>query len=215
MIERRVWPGISGGLSLFLVLPAVLLARPLAAQAGDSTGKPGTYHLIHDSRLEVKTGKSGVFGFAGHDHLIRATAYDGEVKYEPEEPAATSIRIRIVTDGLKVLTPPDSEEIRKVTASMRGEVLDVDRYPEIRFASKSVTRAREGYTIVADLTMHGQTHEVTVPAQVGFSGDTLVAKSRFRVKQTAFGMKPYRGGPAGSIRVADEVEFRIQLRAVR
>jgi len=35
------------------------------------------------------------------------------------------------------------------------------------------------------------------------------------VKQTDFGIKPFRGGPAGTVRVADRVTFEIEAVAVR
>ena len=198
-----------------LALAGTLIACPGRAQVADSLGRAGSYQLIRASRLEVKTGKSGLFGFAGHEHLIRANAFHGEVTYSPEDPARTTIHIQVLTDSLEVLTPPDTEEIRKVTASMRGEVLEVERYPEIRFDSKSVARGDDGYRILAEVTMHGATREVPVQVKVEFRGDTLVARSGFSLKQSDFGIKPFRGGPAGTVRVADQVEFRIEARAVR
>src|SRR6266545_6144306 len=45
------------------------------------------YRLIPSSRLEVKTGKAGLFGFAGHSHSIRARAFSGNVVYYPHAPA--------------------------------------------------------------------------------------------------------------------------------
>jgi len=175
----------------------------------------GEYRLLKESRLEVATGKAGLFGFAGHEHIIRATAFAGEVRFTPDDPRATTIRIRILTDGLEVLTPPDTSEIRKVTASMRDEVMDVTQYPEISFVSKSVTPEADGYRVVAELTMHGQTREVQIFVRAEVRGDTLTARSRFALKQTDFGIRPYRGGPAGTVRVADKVEFRIDAVAIR
>jgi polyisoprenoid-binding protein YceI len=137
------------------------------------------------------------------------------VRFAPDDPRATTIRIRILADSLKVLTPPDTAEIRKVTASMRDEVMHVTQYPEISFVSKSVTPVVDGYRVVADLAMHGQTREVQVLVKVEVRGDTLRARSDFALKQTDFGIRPYRGGPAGTVRVADKVEFRIDAVAVR
>ena len=94
------------------------------------------YHLAPTSRFEVTTGKSGLFGFAGHEHTIRARAFSGRIVYRPDSIAASRIEITVLTDSLEVLTPPDTEEIRKVTASMRTEVLDVANYPEIRLVSR-------------------------------------------------------------------------------
>jgi hypothetical protein len=35
------------------------------------------------------------------------------------------------------------------------------------------------------------------------------------VKQTDFGIRPYRGGPGGLVRVADRIAFRFRIIAVR
>jgi len=193
------------------------LAAPLAAQgeAPDTAARAGvTYRLQADSRLEVKTGKSGLLGFVGHDHIIRAGDFEGTVHYRADSAEATTIAIRIHTYGLEVLTPPDTAEIRKVTAAMRDEVLHVEQYPEMTFVSKAIVARDRGYRVTADFTMHGTTREIVVPVTVEFRGDTLVASSKFELKQTDYGIRPYKGGPAGAVKVADKVEFRITARAL-
>jgi polyisoprenoid-binding protein YceI len=65
------------------------------------------------------------------------------------------------------------------------------------------------------LTIKGATREIPIAVDLKFGVDTLLATSTFTVKQTAFGIKPYRGGPAGTVRVADEVTFSIRAVAVR
>ena len=132
----------TGSLLLALALLAAATIAPAGAQSAG--GATGTYRLLRESRLEVKTGKAGLLGFAGHEHIIRANAFDGEVRYAPDQPDSTTIRVRILTDSLEVLTPPDTQEIRKVTASMRDEVMHVTQYPEILFVSKSVAPEADG-----------------------------------------------------------------------
>ncbi|HEX3236193.1 MAG TPA: YceI family protein [Gemmatimonadales bacterium] len=199
-----------------LVCVALLVVRPALAQGqqvpeGDSV----VYRLDPGSRLEVKTGKAGLFGFAGHSHVIRARAFAGDVVYYPKSPASSHLRIIVQTDSLVVLTPPDTAEIRKVTAAMRSEVLHPDQYPEIRLVSKEVTPTANGFHLVGALTLVGQTHDVPVDLVVKPGADTLRAKGSFSIKQTDFGIKPYSGGPAGSVKVADKVTFTIDAVAVR
>jgi polyisoprenoid-binding protein YceI len=172
------------------------------------------YTLLPASRLEVRTGKSGLFSFAGHEHLIRARAFSGHVVYHPHALTQSGVEIVVPTEGLEVLTPPDTEEVRKVTAAMRTEVLDVAHYPEIRFVSRSLTGSGGTVHLVALLTIRNQTREVPVDAQIEVDGDTLRATATFAVKQTDFGIQPYRGGPAGTVRVADRVTFDIRIVAV-
>ena len=197
-----------------LVVPLLLaLAAPLRAQQppGDSI----VFSLLPTSRLEVRTGKTGLLGFAGHEHDIRARDFAGRVVYVPAAPEDSHVEITIATAGLEVLTPPDSEEIRKVTQVMRTDVLDAARYPEIRFASRAARLMPHGFHLVADLTMHGHTERIPVDVFVATTGDTLRAHATFSVAQTRFGITPYRGGPGGTVRVADRVDFTIDAVAVR
>src|SRR6185369_5074561 len=126
-IMSRLPPGLLT-LALLWALPQDAPTAQAPAPAPDST----VYRLDPVSRLVVETGKAGLFGFAGHTHVIQAHAVRGELVYRPGR-AASSLHLTLPTDSLEVLTPPDTEEIRKVTESMRTEVLHVDRYPEMRF----------------------------------------------------------------------------------
>jgi len=173
------------------------------------------YRLVPSSRLMVKTGKAGLLGFAGHTHLVQARAFHGEVVYFPKSPSRSRLRITVVTDSLEVLTPPDTAEIRKVTAAMHADVLHTSEYHEITLESRQAEATKDGFHLLTALTLVGQTRElpVDVVAQVGL--DTLRASTHFSIKQTAFGIKPYSGGPGGTVKVADRLIFDIRAVAVR
>lgn len=189
----------------------MLIAALIAVVAVQSPGDSVVYIVTPASRLEVTTAKSGLLGFAGHEHTIRARAFSGRIVYRPDSLAASRIEITVLTDSLEVLTPPDTEEIRKVTESMRAEVLDVEHYPEIRLVSHRIEGTPQRITMTAALTIKGQTREVPLAVDLDIGRDTLRAKSSFRIKQTDFGIKPYRGGPGGTVRVADQVTFSIDV----
>jgi polyisoprenoid-binding protein YceI len=173
------------------------------------------YRLLPGSCFQVKTGKAGLLSFAGHSHLIQARAFRGLVVYYPKSPAASHLEITVVTDSLEVLTPPDTAEIRKVTAAMRTDVLNTAEHHEIRLVSRQVTPTATGFRVLAALTLVGQTREVPVEVRVRIGADTLRAAAAFDIKQTDFGIKPYSGGPGGTVKVADRVTFDIHAIALR
>jgi polyisoprenoid-binding protein YceI len=173
------------------------------------------YRLARSSRLQVKTGKAGLFGFAGHTHVIEARGFTGEVVYYPGRPSSSHLDITVSTDRLEVLTPPDTEEIRKVTESMRTRVLRTEEYPEIRLVSKAVAPSADGFHITGALTLVGQTRELPIDVVARIGLDTLEAASTFSIKQTDFGITPFSGGPGGAVKVADRVTFDIRAVAVR
>ncbi|MGH7531145.1 MAG: YceI family protein [Gemmatimonadales bacterium] len=206
--------GIAKRTRTALALLALGLA-PAAAAGQDATGDSTVYVLSPASQLEVKTGKAGLLGFAGHDHVIRARAFSGRIVYYPAAPEASHVVMTIAADGLEVLTPPDTAEIRKVTAAMRTEVLEIATYPEIRFAADSVVLLGDTVALRGALTLKDRTREVPVRARVELGPDTLRATATFTVRQTDFGIRPYRGGPLGTVRVADEIRFTIRAVAIR
>lgn len=174
----------------------------------------GVFRIHPGSRLVVKTGKAGLFGFAGHTHVIRARGVSGELVYHPGEPTSR-LRLRVPTDSLEVLTPPDTAEIRQVTEAMRTEVLHPSRYPEMTFATDSLAATPGKIAMQLAVTMEGTTRKLPVTADVTIGPDTLRATGTFTAKQSDFGIKPYSGGPAGTVKVADRVTFCFDLVAVR
>jgi polyisoprenoid-binding protein YceI len=200
-VPSRVW----------LLLVATSALASISARVPDAV----VYEVVAASRVEIHTGKGGLLGFAGHDHVIRAGAVHGRVVYSSAHPDSSSVEIVIPSDSLTVLTPPDTAEIRQVTVAMREAVLDVAHYPEIRIATTSVAARDSGFLLTANLTLRGQTRPIRVAVHAVIGPDTLRASGSFTVKQTDFGIRPYRGGPGGTVRVADQIELQFEIVAVR
>jgi len=190
-----------------------LASAPTWAQGGQPDSV--VYVLSAASRFEVKTGKAGLLGFAGHAHLVRASGFAGRVVYYPNAASESRVQIVVPADSLAVLGSSDTAEVRKVTQAMRTEVLRVDEYPLISFVSASVTPSGEGFHVQGWLTLAGQTRDVSCDVRAEIDADTLRATGSFAVRQTDFGIRPYRGGPAGTVRVADRVMFSFHAIGVR
>jgi polyisoprenoid-binding protein YceI len=207
---------MSGWLARGVGLAACLAtAVPVPGRAQAGAPDSVVYRVDSSSRFEVRTGKAGLFGFAGHSHRIRARSFTGVVVYVPGDPTRSRVSIVVAAESLEVLTPPDTAEIRKVTETMRRDVLDADHYPQIRFASRTIAPTAEGFHAVADLTLRGTTRDVPIDVKVELRSDSVLAGCTFSVKQSDFGISPYRGGPGGTVRVADRVTFDIALVGVK
>ena len=196
----------------------LLLLSFLTVVAGEAPAQAppdsSVYQVDPSSRLVVKTGKAGLFGFAGHAHVIRARTVTGELIYRPGGPTS-SLRLAVPTDSLEVLTPPDTAEIRKVTEAMRTEVLHADKFPTMTFAADQVEARNGKVQLQLAVTMEGVTRRLPVTAEVTIAADTIRAAGAFTAKQTDFGIEPFSGGPAGTVQVADKVTFCFDLVAVR
>jgi polyisoprenoid-binding protein YceI len=197
-----------------LLLLTSLLTGSLSEGREQAPPDSVVYYINPGSRLVVKTGKSGLFGFAGHTHVIRARTVTGRLVYRAGT-RASFLRLTVPTESLEVLTPPDTAEIRKVTEAMRTEVLHVDKYPEMTFAADSLGASSGKMEMELTLTIEGTTRKVPVTVDVTIGSDTIRATGTFTAKQTDFGIKPFSGGPAGTVKVADRVTFCFDLVAVR
>jgi len=91
----------------------------------------------------------------------------------------------------------------------------VAQYPEITLASESVELGGDTLRMQAALTLKGQTRTVPLTVRVRIEPDTLRATTTFSVRQSDYGIRPFRGGPGGTVRVADAVTFDIDAVALR
>jgi polyisoprenoid-binding protein YceI len=171
----------------------------------------------HRSSATIEVGKSGVFSFAaGHTHEVLASAMTGTIALDVDDPAHSAVRVTIDASALKVTGQGESAgDVPKVQETMAGtQVLDVQRYPTIAFASTSVAfKAHTGGTldvmVTGQLTIRGVAHEITVPVSVRLDGGTLTATGRFPVKQTEYGMKPVSVGGVVSVKDIVNISFTI------
>ena len=73
---------------LCLTLWLLASVPPSAGAAHPKAPPDSTVFKLHpSSRLVLKTGKAGLFGFAGHTHVIQARGVSGELVYHPGKAA--------------------------------------------------------------------------------------------------------------------------------
>ena len=207
---------VGAAVAAWLLSPASMPENAGAApQPAVPSHAPLTYRLSPQSRLDVLTGKAGVFGGFGHDHRIRARSFSGSIAYDPANVAASSVEITVQTSSLRVLPiGADRKDAPRIEEAMREDVLQVDRWPTIAFRSRSVAPIEGGVRVTGDLTLAGQTHPVTVDMQLRAGGQRLLANGRFSIRQTDWGIEPYSAA-LGTIKVANEVTFDLRAVAVR
>ena len=108
----------------------------------------------------------------------------------------------------------------EIEQTMREQVLEIAKYPEIVFVSSniSVTRLAEGRyraRIIGDLTLHGVTQKnLWISAEATVTGDSLRAQGEFSLKQTDFGIKPFSAA-GGTIKLKNELKFSFDIVARR
>lgn len=94
----------------------------------------------------------------------------------------------------------------RLTGHLKSEdFFSAQEFPEIGFVATAI-EGDEDLTITGDLTMHGQTNEISFPAKVNVNGGQVELESEFTVDRTEFGMD-YTGQPDNPINA--EVKIKI------
>jgi polyisoprenoid-binding protein YceI len=161
------------------------------------------------STITVHVYKTGLFSALAHNHEIEAPIESGEAN-ESDNP---SVELRVDAHKLHVLDPEVSPETRaQIQQTMQGpQVLDSDRFPEIRFQSTSIElKGADHWLVQGNLNLHGQEHPVTL--DVTLSGG--VYRGTATLKQTSFGIKPVTVA-GGTVKVKDEVKIEFEIALVK
>jgi polyisoprenoid-binding protein YceI len=171
------------------------------------------------SAVSVHVGRAGLFGFAGHEHLVIAPRLEGEIDADPAHVESSSVRLTFESAALRVSArgePPS--DVPKVQARMLGpDVLDAARFPTVslrstRVEARQVERDTYDLEVTGTLTLHGVARPVVLPVRVVLSGGTLRARGRLVLRQSDYGMKPVSVG--GLVKVKDEVSIDFTIVAV-
>jgi polyisoprenoid-binding protein YceI len=82
---------------------------------------------------------------------------------------------------------------------IRNEVLQTPEYSEIIFEPKSFTGSidvsdgKSDIQVTGTLTMHGTTHDVTVPVEIDSNGNRCTARARLVIPYVQWGLKDLSG----------------------
>ncbi len=160
-----------------------------------------------NSKITIHAYKTGVFSFAGHDHVIEAPITSGQIDENDK-----TVTIRIETKNLRVLDPKETEKNRaEIQQTMlSNKLLDSQKYPEISFRSNSYRQdGKDSGEVLGELSLHGAVRLISlkVKKQGGrWTGST-------RLKQTDFSLQPVSAA-GGTVKVKDEVtlEFIVAVK---
>src|SRR5215813_2041575 len=122
------------------------------------------------SKIEIQVAREGFFKAFGHDHLLSAPQFSGEIRLDQAKLEESSVSLTIDAKSLTVVDPGESEKDRKdVQDTMLGDqVLDVARHPQIQFFSSSVkvlsnNKGEMNLQVEGTLALHGVKKPVSVP----------------------------------------------------
>ena len=167
------------------------------------------------SRFMVHAFAGGLLWFKGHDHFIAARDFSGEAQLtlgaSPPASLQMTVRAESLVETSDVFTEQQKQIINK---ELREIVLEPAKYPEITFKSTDVTGQLTGSQFEAkiggDLTLHGVTRHIVIPAQVTLSGDTLRAQGEFTINRGDYNVHA-TSAFHGLVRVRGKLKFTFDI----
>jgi hypothetical protein len=146
---------------------------------------------------------------AGHDLTIEVTSWEGTLALG-DQPSlslvvdSTSFKVLEGKGGIQAL---DADDLANIEKTIDDEVL---MRRKIKFQSTGLELDGSNVKVTGDLTLMTNTHPLTF--DLALSDDGRLSGSAV-VKQSDWGMKPYTA-LFGALKVADEVEIRVETEAL-
>ena len=176
-----------------------------------------TYNLdASQSKFMAHAKRSGLLWFKGHSHHLAATDFSGQVELTPDTITPASLRLVVKAASLHE-TGADFTDAQKqiINKELKDIVFHPDQFPDITFQSTNVTvktSAASRYEVKIDgnLTLHGVTKRITIPAVVTLQGNNLRAVGEFSIDRGDFKVKA-TSAFHGMVRVDDDVKFEFDI----
>jgi polyisoprenoid-binding protein YceI len=110
--------------------------------------------------------------------------FSGAAKVDADAKELQSVSVEIGTASLKTQFP-------KLTTHLQSaDFFDVREYPTAKFESTEIAPGDDGLvTIKGNLTLHGETKEISIPAAVSITDEGLTLRSNFSINGSEFGIK--------------------------
>ncbi|HYJ89727.1 MAG TPA: YceI family protein [Pyrinomonadaceae bacterium] len=137
--------------------------------------------------------RAGIAYFKGRSHRVAVKDFDGEASMSLDSVSPASLTMTIRSASLEetdpIFTP---QEKGTINGELNKIVLETAKYPEITFKSTDITGSLKNgafdVKVTGDITLHGITRRVTIPATVTVNGDTFEAKGNFSLNRKRFGV---------------------------
>ena len=179
------------------------------------------------SQVEILVYRGGALARFGHNHVMTSKKLAGQVWTNPElEKSGFDISFQVqdlVVDDAEARRaagsdfPPEIPQADKDatrTNMLKPEVLDAERFPEIRVQASKVEGNLSAPQVVAGISIKGVRREIVIPVALSVEPSQLSAQGEFDVLQSEFGIKPFSAG-LGALQVQDRLHVRFKIVARR
>ena len=176
-----------------------------------------TYNLdASQSKFMAHANRSGLLWFKGKSHHLAASDFSGEVEITPDTITPASLHLVVKAASLHETGAAFTEQQKQIIdKELKDIVLLPDQYPDITYQSTNVTSKSLGggryeVKINGNLTLHGVTRPVTIPATVTLNGSTMRATGEFSIDRDDYKVKA-TSAAHGLVRVDDDIKFEFDI----
>ena len=144
----------------------------------------------------------------------RFNDWSGNIVYDEKDPAKSSVNVAIKTASI------NTENSQRDTHLKSPDFLDVEKFPEITFQSKSVEKQTDGFVAHGILTIRGVSKNVDLPFKINGpikAGDSnlLGAEASLTINRQDYGVAWSKSLAPGELVVANDVKIDINVEAMQ
>jgi polyisoprenoid-binding protein YceI len=182
----------------------------------------GTDRYVIDgrsSRFTVRAFATGLLSAMGHNPTIGIRDFSGEMKFNPDKPEASLLKLIVKSSSLSVQDDISAKDLREMERLMNQEVLETAKFPEILYDADdiSVTKMTDmlySAKLNGNLTLHGTTRRQPINVRVALLGSMLRASGDFSLSQSDYDIKLVSVA-GGALKLKDEIKFSFEIVARR
>ena len=212
---------------------ALILSLAYASLFLSGNNSPAIHALISNSvptvvryRLDpsqsnfiVHADRTGLAWFKGKSHLIAPRDFSGEASLSLDVLNPASLEMTIKSASLEETSPVfTAQEKGIIKKELETIVLETAKYPDITFKSTDVTGTMKSgafnVKIGGDMTLHGVTQHIVIPATVTVNGDTLRAIGEFSLDRKKFNVNATNAFK-GLVKVKHKLRFTFDIMGKR
>jgi polyisoprenoid-binding protein YceI len=170
------------------------------------------------SRFTVQAFAGGVLSFFAHSPTFAVRDYAGTMDFEAGAIDGLRVAVTVATGGLELVDQVKAADRAEIETRMRGEVLEIATYPEIRYeaavlAGERASAGQYRLRLGGPLALHGVTRDHQVVAELLIFDDGVRLRGQCPLRLSEFRIKPVTA-LAGAIKLKDELKVSFDLAAL-
>ncbi|MFZ0956511.1 MAG: YceI family protein [Candidatus Sulfotelmatobacter sp.] len=163
------------------------------------------------SQFTVQAFADGLISAVAHSPKIAIREWTGEVHVVSGASGNSTLKVHVKSASLEVLDELKESDRQQIHRTMKIEVLETDRFPEIIYESSEVRLEKQKEdlyraSVVGKLSLHGVTNDHGFFSQVALGVDTARAYGNFSLRQSDYSI-PIASIAGGTLKLQDELKF--------